>query len=171
MKKFKKIIAMGCAAIMACSVMSISAFAEIVTPLPGGGEFVIYEEGDEIPTGSLKRTADFTFNQTFPKYPSHAQLITPYTVGGVNNVVPLSSGERNILFHFDDAPNNCYVWLYNVDTGNYELNGASMGLYASEDYGFRNMPAGTTYKFRFSGTPLSSVNLSGSCETYWCFWG
>lgn len=27
MKKFKKIIAMGCAAIMACSVMSISAFA------------------------------------------------------------------------------------------------------------------------------------------------
>lgn len=47
MKKFKKIIAMGCATVMAISAMSISAFAEIVTPLPGGGEFVIYEEGDK----------------------------------------------------------------------------------------------------------------------------
>ena len=28
MKKFKKIIAMGCAAVMAMSVMSMSAFAE-----------------------------------------------------------------------------------------------------------------------------------------------
>ncbi len=166
MKKFKKIIAMGCAAIMSMSVMSISAFAEIVTPLPGGGEFVIYEEGDKVPTSLFRRTADFTFNQTFPKYPSSLQLKTPYTVGGVNNVLPLGSGEKNILFHFDDEPSGCFVWMYNVDKGSYELDGASMGMYASADYGFRNLPAGTTYKFRFSGTSLSSVKLSGSCETY-----
>ena len=41
-----------------------------------------------------------------------------------------------------------------------------MGNYASEDFGFRNLPAGTTYKFRFAGPSTSSVTLSGSCETY-----
>ena len=151
---------------MTLAAMSMSASAEIVTPLQGGGEFVIYEEGDKLPACTLTRTADFTFNQTFAKYPSSTLLKTPYTVNGVNNVVPLGSGEKNILFHFDSAPNGCYVWVYNVDTGSYKLEGATMGNYASEDFGFRNLPAGTTYKFRFAGPSTSSVTLSGSCETY-----
>ena len=166
MKKFKKLLAMGLAVMASVSAMSMSAFAEIVTPLPGGGEFVIYEEGDVLPPGALMRTADFTFNQTFPAYPSSALLNTPYTVNNINNVIPLSSSERNIEFNFDDSPSSCYVWLYNVDTGSYELNGATMGLHASEHYSFRNLPAGTTYRIRFSGPTYSSKTLSGSCNTY-----
>lgn len=166
MLNLKKLMAMVCAAIMACSVMSISAFAEIVTPLPGGGEFVIYEKGDKIPTGSLTRTASFDFDQIFPKYPSSSQLITPHTVNNINNVVPLGPRERNISFHFDNAPNSCHVWMYNVDTEEYELEGANMGTHTITEYGFRDLPAGTTYRFRFSGTTLSSVRLSGSCETF-----
>lgn len=166
MKKFRKLLAMGLAVMAAVSAMSMSAFAEIVTPLPGGGEFVIYEEGDVLPPGALLRTADFTFDQRFPAYPSSSLLNTPYTKNSVNNVIPLSSDERNIEFHFDESPSLCHVWVYNVDTESYELNGASMGMHANAHYSFRNLPAGTTYRFRFSGPEGESRVLSGSCNTY-----
>ncbi len=166
MKNFKKFLSIGLAAITAMSVMSITSFAEIVKPLPNGGEFVIYEEGDVLPPAAYSRTADFTFSQTFPMYPSHEQLRTPYSFNNINNVIPLSSGESNILFHFNSDPSGCYVWLYDVSAGVYELEGEYMGMYASRDFGFRNFPSGTAYKVRFSGTRNSAVTLSGSCETY-----
>ena len=166
MKHFNRLIAIGLAVMTSMSTMSLSAFAEQVTPLPGGGEFVIYEEGDEIPQRAITRTADFNFEQTFPKYPSSATLITPYTYNGVNNVVLLSVSERNIMFHFDTAPDGCYIWVYNVNEDRYDLSGATMGNQSSTDFALRNVPAGNAYRFRFSGTSTSPVTLSGSCETY-----
>lgn len=167
MKKFKKTVALGLAAMAAVSAMSMSsAFAEKVTPLPGGGEFVVYEEGDELPMVAYTRTADFDFNQKFPKYPSSSFLSTPYTKNSVKNVIPLGTDERNILFSFDSAPRGCYVWMYNVTTGIYELEGSAMGGLADKNYGFRGLPSGNTYRFRFSGTDFNAVTLSGNCTTY-----
>lgn len=166
MKTINKVIAMSLAAMTSVSAMSLNVFAEQITPLPGGGEFVIYEEGDELPMDAYVRTAGFNFNQTFPKYPSSATLITPYTENSINNVIPLGRDEKNIMFHFNSAPDGCYVWMYNVTTGSYELDGASMGAMTSKNYSFRNLPAGNTYRFRFSGPSSSTKTLSGSCETY-----
>lgn len=164
MKKIKKIITLGLAGISAMSVSS--AFAEKVTPLPGGGEFVIYEEGDELPMQAYARTADFNFSQRFAKYPNFDLLSTPYTENSVDNVIPLGIGERNILFAFDSAPRGCYVSMYNATTGRYELDESPMGGLADKNYGFRNLPAGNTYRFFFSGTDFNAVTLSGNCSTY-----
>lgn len=166
MKKLKNFLSIGLATISAMSFMSIAAYAKIVKPLPNGGEFVIYEKGDVLPAAAHSRTADFTFSQTFPKYPDKLTLQTPYRVNNISNVIPLSTGEKNILFHFDESPDDCYVWIYNVDEGVYELEEEYMGMYTSEDYEFRNFPTSTSYRIRFSGTRYSEVTLSGSCETY-----
>ncbi|MDO5396709.1 MAG: hypothetical protein Q4G33_02160 [bacterium] len=167
MRKLKKIIALCLTSMAAISATCVnSVFAEKVMPLPGGGEFVIYEEGDKLPMVAYARTADFDFNQTFPIYPRSSFLLTPYTENSVKNVIPLGEGERNIHFTFDSAPRGCYVWLYNVTTGKYELDGEAMGGLVDKNYGFRNLPAGNTYRIRFSGTDYNAVTLSGNCATY-----
>jgi len=160
--KLKKMLTMAMAAMMVMTTMS-SVSAEIVKPLPGGGEFVIYEEGDELPSAFYLRTASFTFSQTFPKYPSKAVFQTSETINGQSNVLYLEPVHTGIYFNFNTSP-SCYVWMYNVTDGIYELEAQNMGDNASKAYSFRNLPYGHTYRFSFAGKS-SAVTLSGTCYT------
>lgn len=161
MKNFKKLLSIAIAAIMSLSAMSLNVFAKETITFDNGVEINFYSD-DEAPVRKV-RTADFTFSQSFAKYPSKTVLNTPYTVNSVNNVIELGNGESEICFEFNSSPNQCYLWVYNVNTGTYLINGYYMGNNVDENYSISNLPSGNVYRIMMAGT--SSIRLSGSCYT------
>lgn len=167
MKKFKKIISIGCAAIMAVSIMSVSAFAKTEIPLENGAVLTIYEDDENYPVAG-RRTANFGFSQLFSAYSDFDYVQTPYTVNGVNNVIPLSSSESSIRISFTAKPTTFYMALYDTTTGSYMTsgtNGLMLMQNTSSRYTISNLPSGHAYSLRFAGSGQKG-RISGTIETY-----
>lgn len=170
MKKFSKIIATCLMAVMLFSVMSINAFASTEIPLKNGVKLVMYDNNESVPfkTQSLTRAAvGFSFSiSSLPTRPNSAILRTPYTSGGVNNVIPVDSPFRNIGIAFTVNPTTLkFFSLYDVTADEYITEGdyhMAGPMYFSDNFSLTGLTTGHKYIIRFSG----SGALAGDVSTY-----
>ena len=170
MKKFKKIIAMCMATVMAMSVMCVGASASTEIPLKNGVKLVMYDNNENVPfkTAQNSRAAvGFSFSiSSLPARPGSAILRTPYTYGGVNNVIPVDSPFSNIGIAFTTNPTTLkFFSLYDVTAdeyltdGEYNMHGP---IYFSDNFSLTGLTAGHKYIIRFAG----SGALAGDVSTY-----
>lgn len=170
MKKFKKIIAMCMTAVMVLSIMSINVFASTEIPLKNGVKVVMYEKGEKVPFKSdqnSRAAVGFSFSiSSLPQVPNSAILRTPYTSGGVSNVIPVDSPFSNIGIAFTTNPNTLkYFSLFDVTADEYITDGAYNmhgPIYFTDDFCISGLTAGHKYIIRFAGVGA----LAGDVSTY-----
>ena len=159
MKKFKKIIAMGCAAVMALSVMSISAMAKEVVTYDNGVTMTIYETKEEFDR-ALPRTVDMTFSTTLTTTLQYlrSQQTSSY-------IMSLTGDETELVVVFDDAPSDMlYTTLYDVTSGSYLINDNGP-YYHSYAVTYSSLPK--THKFKLGyRTTVGTSAVSGTVNSY-----
>lgn len=160
MKKFKKLLSICVASLMAMSAVSTSAFAEKIPGFIYDEETneVIYCEKDEseLPGFSNNSAARYLpetfFNQTIAGWTQYTKL---------SPTIPLSSGEKYIYVEFDNTY-DYYIRLRNAVTGAY------LGdfLRSSEKkFFFENFPTNQNYNIYLSSASGSAQTMSGVIYT------
>ena len=160
MKKFKKVIAMCLATVMALSVMCVGVSAKEVHHLKNGVTLTTYDDGEYTPRANLIRTVDTTFNTTIAKFPSSTL---------VGNNLSLGSQESNLEIYFTTRPTgSCYFSLYDITTDEYLTSGTNYmygPIYMNDIYTLSGLTGGHKYRIRMAGAG-SSCQIAGSITSY-----
>ena len=148
MKKFKKLITTGLAAMMAVSAMSVTVMAKETVPLNNGVTLEIYNSAvDTIPDVPVATDIDnFNFNLTIPAYP---KFVFVESTSGVRNMT-LDKGQSVIQMSFDEIDRFKYYTLYDVTAGDY-IAGSSTSMvklsaFSNDVFRFTGLPGGHTYR-------------------------
>lgn len=167
MKKFKKIMTIGLAAMAAVSAMSISAMAKETMDLGNGITLEMYNSAvDEITDVPVATDIDnFNFDLIVPKYPSFVYLTS---TSGVRNLV-LDPGQSVIQAKFDELGCFQYFSLYDVTAGNY-LSGSSSSMVclpniANDVFRWDGLPGGHTYRIALAHT-YRKTDVTGYVISY-----
>ncbi len=160
MKKFKKVIAMCLATVMALSVMCVGVSAKEVHQLKNGVTLTTYSEGEITPRANLTRTVDMTFNTTIAQFPSSTL---------VGNNLSLGSQESYLEIYFTTSPiGSCYFSLYDMTADEYITDGTNNmygPVHMADIYTLSGLTGGHKYRIRMAGAG-SSCRIAGSITSY-----
>lgn len=159
MKKFKKIIAIGCTVIMSLSMTSMSAFAKQVINYDNGMMMTIYETEEEFDK-VIPRTVDMTFSTTLTTTLQYLRSQETYSY-----IMTLSGDETEIVVVYDNAPKGMlYTTLYDVTSETFLIDddGPIKQNYAVS---YSGLPKGHKYKLGYR-TAIGTEVVSGSVNSY-----
>lgn len=159
MKKFKKIIAMGCAAVMAISAMSLPAMAKEIVEFDNGVKMTIYETKEEFDR-VMPQTVDMTFSTTLT--PTLTYLRSLETA---SYIMTLSGDETELVVIYDKSPKSMlYTTLYDVTNNTYPIKDS--GPYYQK-YAVTYSGLTKAHKFKLGyRTTFGTENVSGRVNSY-----
>lgn len=158
MKKFKRLITMTLAAVMAVSTVGIAAFAKETITYDNGITMTIYDEGEY--DKAIPRTVDMTFSQKLTATLSYLRSLETSSY-----IMTLSSDETEIDVLFDNAPSTMlYNTMYDVTDDTYVID--DQGPY---HYGkavtYSGLTKGHKYKLGYRTTG-ATISVSGTVNSY-----
>lgn len=159
MKKFKKIIAMGCAVVMAMTTMSIPAMAKEVIEYDNGVVMTIYETEEELDK-VMPRTVDMRFSTTLTTSLQYLRSLSTSSY-----IMTLSDDETELVVTYDNVPSSqFYVTLYDVTTGTTLINDRGPN-YHHRAVSFSGLPKKHKFKLGLR-TQAGTEAVSGSVNSY-----
>ena len=160
MKKFKKIIAMCLATVMALSVMCVGVSAKEVHHLKNGVTLTTYDDGEYTPRANMLRTVDASFNTTLAVFPSSTMI---------GNSLSLGSSEDEMEIVFTTRPvGMCYFSLYDMTADEYLTTGSnnmSGPSYMGSMFTLSGLTGGHKYRIRMSAA-VQSCPVAGTITSY-----
>lgn len=147
----------------ALSASCVTAFAKTEIPLEDGAVLVVYEEGDKIPMIKMARDTLFSFDSSFPAFPSYNYI---HDSRG-NEVVRVPSDDDSIRITFSQKPDTFYINVYSQAKGKYitsGTNGLQMLRYAATAFEITNIDSGN-YKIGFAGSG-SAARIAASLVSF-----
>lgn len=157
-KNLKKLIAMGLTAVMAVSVMSVSAFAKEIIDLGNGVTMTLYDDGEY--TGIFPRTVNMTFSTTV----SYSSVTYLKSISGTNKgstIMTLDDDETELVVEFNSSPKyDLYQTMYDQTDGRYIF--SNQGPYSlAKLVTYSGLPKGHKIKLGYKVAERASETLSG----------